>query len=64
MGLNASSDKWCCKSDVIIEGLPWARKLVDDTIIWADNEEDLVIRTQNGIGEMQNEPHQHLTEAI
>ena len=43
MGLNASSDEWCCKSDIIVEGLPWARKLVDDTIIWADNEEDLVI---------------------
>ena len=46
MGLNASSDEWCCKSDIIVEGLPWARKLVDDTIIWANNEEDLVIRTR------------------
>ena len=24
MGLNTSSDEWCCKSDVIVEGLPWA----------------------------------------
>ena len=46
MGLNASSYEWGCKSDIIVEGLPWARKLVDDTIIWADNEEDLVIRTR------------------
>ena len=46
MGLNASSDEWCCNSDIIVEGLPWDRKLVDDTIIWADNEEDLVIRTR------------------
>ena len=46
MGLNASSDKWCCKSDVIVEGLPWARTLVGDTIIWADNKEELVIRTR------------------
>ena len=46
MGLNASSDESCCKSDIIVEGLPWARKLVDDTIIWAENEEDLVIRTR------------------
>ena len=45
MGLNGSSDEWCCKSDIIVEGLPWARKLVEDTIIWADNEEDLVTRT-------------------
>ena len=49
MGLNASSDEWCCKSDIIVEGLPWARKLVDDTIIWADNEEDLVIRTRTAL---------------
>ena len=46
MRLNASSDKRCCKSDIIVEGLPWARKLVDDTIIWADNEEDLVLRAR------------------
>ena len=26
MGLNASSDEWCFRSDVIIHGLPWARK--------------------------------------
>ena len=37
MGLNASSDEWCCHSDRIIEGLPWARKIVDDTLIWAEN---------------------------
>ena len=35
MGLNASSDKWCCHSDRMITGLPWAKKMVDDTIIWA-----------------------------
>ena len=35
MGLNASSDEWCCHSDAIVQGLPWARKIVDDTIIWA-----------------------------
>ena len=46
MGLNASSDEWSCKSDIIVEGLPWARNLVDDTIIWADNEENLVIGTR------------------
>ena len=27
MGLNASSNKWCCQSDVLIQGIPWARKL-------------------------------------
>ena len=41
MGLNASSDEWCCQSDIIIQGLPWARKIVDDTIIWATTMEEL-----------------------
>ena len=39
MGLNASSDKWCRQSDIIIAGLPYAMKIVDDTIIWASTEE-------------------------
>ena len=41
MGLNASSDEWCRQSDIIIAGLPYAMKIVDDTIIWAENEEQL-----------------------
>ena len=41
MGLNASSDEWCCHSDAIISGLPWARKIVDDTLIWGKNLEEL-----------------------
>ena len=40
MGLNAS-DEWCCQSDIIIQGLPWARKIVDDTIIWATSMSEL-----------------------
>ena len=46
MGLNASSDKWCCHSDVIIRGLPWARKIVDDTLIWASTEPELLERAR------------------
>ena len=46
MGLNASSDEWCCHSDVIIQGIPWARKIVDDTLIWATTEEELLERTR------------------
>ena len=37
MGLNASSDKWCCHPDRKITGLPWTKKIVDDTLIWAQN---------------------------
>ena len=34
-GLNASSDEWCRRSDAIVEGLPWAQKIVNDILIWA-----------------------------
>ena len=46
MGLNVSSDEWCCQSDVLIRGIPWARKIVDDTLIWAKDMEELVSRTR------------------
>ena len=35
MGLSASSDEWCRRSDVTVTGLPWAKKIVDNTLIWA-----------------------------
>ena len=41
MGLNASSDEWCCHSDRLVTGLPWAKKIVDNTIIWAPTLEEL-----------------------
>ena len=41
MGLNASSDEWCRQFDIIIAGLPYAMKIVDDTIIWGSNEAEL-----------------------
>ena len=44
MGLNASSDEWCSRSDIVIEGLPWTRKIVDDILVWA--EEELMERTR------------------
>ena len=43
-GQNASSDKWCIRSDEVIEGLPWARKLVDNIIIWALNISELSLQ--------------------
>ena len=46
MGLNASSDEWCSRSDVVIEGLPWTWKIVDDILIWAETEEELMERTR------------------
>ena len=35
MGLSSSSDKWCRHSDRAIEGMPFAKKIVDDILIWA-----------------------------
>ena len=36
MGLSCSSDEWCRHSDEAIEGLGFARKIVDDILIWAE----------------------------
>ena len=44
MGLNTSSDEWCCHYDRMVIGLPWAKKIVDDTIIWAPTLEELQAR--------------------
>ena len=46
MGLNASSDEWCCQSDILIRGIPWAKKIVDDTLIWAEDMNQLMERTR------------------
>ena len=41
MDLNASYGELCRQSDIIIAGLPYAMKIVDNTIIWASTEEQL-----------------------
>ena len=46
MGQNASSDEWCSRSDVVIEGLLWTRKIVDDILVWAETEEEMMERTR------------------
>ncbi len=43
-GCTASSDEWCSRSDVLIAGLAWAAKIVDDILIWADSIEELLKR--------------------
>ena len=35
MGLSASSDEWCKRSDELVLGLTWAKKIVDDILLWA-----------------------------
>ena len=41
MGMNSSSYKWCCKSDIRVKGQTWVRKLEDDKIILAETVEEL-----------------------
>ena len=35
MGLSLSSDEWCRHSERAIEGMPFAKKIVDDILVWA-----------------------------
>ena len=37
MGLSASSDEWCARSDAALAGLPGVQKLVDDILVSAPN---------------------------
>ncbi|KAG1715006.1 Peptidyl-prolyl cis-trans isomerase FKBP62 [Nymphon striatum] len=46
MGLNASGDEWCYRSDLALEGLE-GTKLVDDVVIEADTLEILYYRLRN-----------------
>ena len=43
MGLNASSDEWCCSSDQLVHGLSYAQKIVDDILIEAPDLKDYVL---------------------
>ena len=45
-GLNASSNEWCQRSDMVIEGLPWAKKIVDDILVWTPSLPELKIRVE------------------
>ena len=44
MGLNASSDEWCRRSDQAIQGLEGVLKIVDDILVYAPTEEKLLER--------------------
>jgi len=46
MGLSSSSDEWCRHSDRAIEGMPWARKIVDDILVWAPDYPSLLDRVR------------------
>ena len=40
------SDKWCRRSDAVVEGLLWSRKIVDDILIWAPDMSTLQLRIE------------------
>ena len=44
MGLNASGDEFCLRTDKAVAGITGVKKLVDDVLIFADNDEDLLDR--------------------
>ena len=44
MGLSASSDEFCYRSDQIVQGLPGILKLVDDILVFAATEDELLSR--------------------
>ena len=46
MGLNASGDEWCKRSDTALQGLEGILKLVDDILIFAPSYEQLFKRIE------------------
>ena len=44
MGLSASSDEWCRRSDKAIQGIPGCQKIVDDILVAAKTKEELLER--------------------
>ena len=46
MGLNASSDEWCRRSDEAIHGIPGTQKIVDDILVCGKTKGELLERLQ------------------
>ena len=46
MGLSSSSYEWCRHSDAMLEGIPFARKIVDDILVWSPDLSTLVDRVK------------------
>ena len=46
MGLSSSYDEWCRHSDTVLEGLPFARKIVDDILVLSPDLPTLVDRVK------------------
>ena len=46
MGLSSSSDEWCRHSDSVLKGLPYARKIVHNILVWPESLPQLVDRVK------------------
>ena len=55
MGLSASSDEWCYRSDKVIEGLQGVQKIVDDILVSAPTIESLNRRIRTVLDRCKNE---------
>jgi hypothetical protein len=47
MGLSATTDNWCRKSNFVIEGNENARKIVDNILCWGSTMQELMTRLNN-----------------
>jgi hypothetical protein len=61
MGLNASSDEWCARSDAALSGLEKTRKIVDDILIWASTWGELQARVREVLRRC-NEARHHVIQ--
>ena len=55
MGLSASSDEWCCRSDEVISGIKGVQKIVDDILISAPDLETLRLRIRKVLDRCKKE---------
>ena len=55
MGLSASSDEWCCRSDKIISGIEGVQKIVDDVLISAPDLQMLESRIRRVLDRCKSE---------
>ena len=46
MGLTSSLDKWCRHSDTVLEGLPFAQKIVNNILVWSPDLPTLIDRVK------------------
>jgi hypothetical protein len=64
MGLNASSDEFCARTDQALHGIKGIKKLVDDILVSAECETGLYAEDQGSSGEVPRTRDNHLQEKV